>query len=133
MSSNLDSFDVLAVLAYIPFPIIFCVVYVPPSPTEDSFHNLFAVLSDLFSRNLPVLILGDLNAPDINWHTYFYSSSYSNSLCDFIFEYNLCQHINVPTHIKGNKLDLILTSSENLVDNVSVMSQPNDFPSSDHF
>ena len=91
------------------------------------------MLSDLFSRNFPVLILGDFNTSDINWHTYFYSSLYSSSLCDFVFEYNLCQHINVPTRIKGNILDLILTSSEDLVDIVHVMSQPHDILSSDHF
>ena len=39
----------------------------------------------------------------------------------------------VQTHIKGNILDLILISSEDLVDNVRVMSLPHDFLSSDHF
>ena len=55
-------------------------------------------------------------------------------VCDFVLKiiYIYQQNI-VPTHIKGNILDLILTSSEDLVDNVCVISQPHDFLSSDHF
>ena len=34
----------------------------------------------------------------------------SSKLCDFIFEKNLTQLVNVPTHNHGNMLDLILTN-----------------------
>ena len=37
------------------------------------------------------------------------SNSY-NSFCNYVFECNLPQHVSEPAHVKGNVLDLILTS-----------------------
>ena len=50
-----------------------------------------------------------------------------------VFNLNLTQLIDQPTHINGNILDLILTNTENLVCNVSVYSTPPFLISSDHF
>ena len=54
--------------------------------------------------------------PDINWSTLTGCSVISNNFCEFIFQFNLIQVVNTPTHKLGNTLDLILTdNTENIV------------------
>lgn len=60
------------------------------------------------------------------------SSSLSNCLCDFIFDFNLTQHVFVPTHKLGNILDLVITSPEVSISDLSVFQPPNSI-ASDHF
>ena len=38
------------------------------------------------------------------------TSHQSNCFCNFVFDCNLTQHVPDPTHVKGNLLDLVLTS-----------------------
>ena len=73
-------------------------------------------ISDIMQSKVEVVLLGDFNAPDIHWSTLSASSDFSSNLCDLIFHFNYVQHLNHPTHIHGNILDLIITS---LVDTVS--------------
>ena len=62
-----------------------------------------------------ILITGDFNMPDINWSTLTGCSMISNNFCEFIFQSNLAQIVNIPTHKHGNTLDLILTdNTENI-------------------
>ena len=49
--------------------------------------------------------------PDINSSSVCCNSHYSTSLCDFVFEYNLSQVIQIPTHTGGNILDIVLTNT----------------------
>ena len=49
--------------------------------------------------------------PDINWSSLCDNSPYSTSLCDFMFDYNLSQVIQIPTHTEGNILDIVLTNT----------------------
>ena len=48
--------------------------------------------------------------PDIDWSVLMGTLNQSNCFCNFIFDCNLTQHVFVPTHIKGNLLDLVLSS-----------------------
>ena len=64
--------------------------------------------------------MGDFNAPDINWSSLCGNSPYSTSLCDFVIDYNLFQVIQIPTHTKGNILDIVLTNTPEAVFNVNV-------------
>ncbi len=41
---------------------------------------------------------------------------------DFVFNNNLIQYIQSPTHSKGNILDLILTNSSEIIQEVCVLS-----------
>ena len=56
----------------------------------------------------------------------------SNLLCEFVFESNLTQLVNFPTHIKGNILALLLTSNEDLINNLTVVKEDLCL-SSDHY
>ena len=52
---SLSDPDVLTVKLFLPFPIVICAVYIPPSATVD--------LQDYTSSDVPV-VLGDFNCPD---------------------------------------------------------------------
>ena len=56
------------------------------------------------------VLVGDYNFPDICRYSLSGTSSFSNYFCEFIFDYNLTQHVMEPTHIMGNILDLVVTS-----------------------
>uniref|UniRef100_A0A1X7TYP8 Endonuclease/exonuclease/phosphatase domain-containing protein n=1 Tax=Amphimedon queenslandica TaxID=400682 RepID=A0A1X7TYP8_AMPQE len=62
--------------------------------------------------------MGDFNAPDIDWFTLSGDTHYSLSLCDLVFDCNLSQVVQVPTHNKGNTLDIVLTSIPEAISNV---------------
>ena len=66
-------------------------------------------------------MVGDFNVLDINWGSLTGTSS-SISFCDFVFQHNLTQFVNQPTHIKGNILDLVFTNSDELIHNLHVSS-----------
>ena len=84
------------------------------------------------SSNSNIIIVRDLNLPDVNWDTYTGISSFTQDFCEAVFDLNLLQLVNKPTHRKGNILDVILTNQANIT-NVSTLS---DLPcglKSDHF
>ena len=78
------------------------------------------------------IIVGDFNFPDIHWSSLTCSSHLSHHLCDFIFDYNLSQHVLVPTHLQGNTLDLVITSPGVSISDL-VVSHPAQSIASDHF
>ena len=108
---------------------IVCCVYSPPTVSLTTFTDTLSFLSNLASDH-NVLIIGDFNLPDLNWSTLSGSSVMSNLFCDFVFDYNLSQLVSVPTHIKGNCLDLVLSNLPETVD--SVNSSPNPLLLTDH-
>uniref|UniRef100_A0A1X7SUM2 Reverse transcriptase domain-containing protein n=1 Tax=Amphimedon queenslandica TaxID=400682 RepID=A0A1X7SUM2_AMPQE len=112
-------------------PITLCTIYVPPSPNDSSHLSLITYLRHLFSSSSnPTLVMGDFNCPDINWDLLSSSTSLSGALCDLVFDLDISQVINSPTHIKGNLLDLVLTNS---IDRLSdIVISPDIFPLSDH-
>ena len=94
---------------------------------------LFKHISDLCSGSSPVVILGDFNLPDINWNTLSGNSSLAYVFCDLVFKLNSLQLIEYPTHIHGNILDLILTNTDDLIQNVIVLPHNLCPVQSDHF
>ena len=82
------------------------------------------------SKNL--LILGDLNLPDIDWDTYTGSFGTSSAIADLAYNYNMCQLVSDTTHIMGNTLDVILTNSDSFSD-VEISSKLPHGMSSDHY
>ena len=95
-----------------------CVIYIPPNSDSSYHHYMLTYLSTIASKP-HTLILGDFNYPDINWYSLVGQSNVSNAFCDFVYKYNLSQLVKFPTHIKGNTLDLVLTTSPHLVSNPS--------------
>ena len=79
--------------------------------------------------------MGDFNCPDIDWASLHGSNPVSVSLCEFVFNFNLCQVVPTPTHTKGNVLDLVLTQNPESIMNLSVHSSMSflSLPPSDHY
>ena len=73
--------------------VILCCIYILPNCSTDYCINLNSLNTLPTSSNL--IVLGDFNSPDINLSG---TSDFSSKLCDFIFEKNLTQLVNVPTH-----------------------------------
>ena len=91
-----------------------------------SIHNSLLDFLHNLSPSHNHIIIGDFNMPDIDWSTLSAISTYSNSFCDAVYDNNLYQLITVPTHIKGNTLDLLLTDTpDNVTDiHLSAPSPP---------
>ena len=117
--------DILTIKLLSPSSVIVSVVYISLRSSDTSWSSLLDYLRCLFTSScLSVVVLDDFNCPDIDWPILSASSSFSNLLCDLVYDFNLTQCISQPTHIKGNILDLILTNSADIVSNVSVLQLP---------
>ena len=66
------------------------------------------------------VLIGDFNFPKINWSNLSSAVSLEQDFLHVFAENSLLQCINVPTHYRGNTLDLLLTRSTRFVDNVTV-------------
>ena len=112
--------------------LILCTVYIPPACGESYLLSVIEYLSDLVSSNKNCIIVGDFNFPDIHWSSLSCSSPLSHYFCDFIFDYNLSQHVSVPTHKQGNTLDLVITTPGINISDL-VVTHPVHSIASDHF
>ena len=93
--------------------------------------HVFCFLERFCQYHSRLIVVGDFNAPDVNWSTLTASSHSSKYLCDVVSRLNLIQLITVPTHIHGNMLDLLFTNIDDCVQNISVTT--NTILQSDHF
>ena len=66
------------------------------------------------------VLIGDFNLPKINWNNLSSTVSLEQDFLHVFAENSLLQCINVPTHYRGNTLDLLLTQSNRFVNNVTV-------------
>ena len=96
-------------------------MYLPPCPSPASFSKTLQYLETIVSHPR-LVILGEFNFQDICWSSLCGQSLLSNAYCEFVFRHKLFQVVNFPTQIKGNILDLVLSSSEDLVENVFSLS-----------
>ena len=107
---------------------------------------MYSVCSPKFRRWLPqksvillahvspsadsVILVGDFNLPDVCWWSSLIGQSpFSNSFCDF--EHSFSQLVDCPTHVKGNILDLVYTTSESIISDFLV-TRPHALISTDH-
>ena len=106
------------------------VIYRPPSSSKAgaTFSKFLAEFADLLETVLfsagRFIILGDFNI-----HVDNKSCSDAQHFLDLTDSLNLTQHVQVPTHIKGHTLDLVLTRTFEIP---SLKLQVLDTPPSDH-
>ena len=124
--------EALTIQLLLKQPINLCLLYNPPNPEISYQQKLLAYVSEIMQSREEVILLGDFNAPDINWLTLSASRNFSCNLCDLIFQHNYVQHVDHSTHIYGNILDLLITSSADLVSDIS-FHQEFDQVKSDHY
>jgi hypothetical protein len=99
-------------------PIRVCCFYIPPSSSpilEDVSHfkvvsRICSIITKLSSSiATPFYLIGDFNLPSINWTIPTSIGDEAHDLfLTFCLSKSFCQFIDVPTHIKGNILDLLL-------------------------
>ena len=132
MPTPLD-LELLTISIGSPTPIIYCLVYIPPNSSDEYIQKYFNYVTSLNDMTQNLVLLGDFNFTDINWDSLDGSAPPSIRFCDIIFDLNLTQLINQPTHIAGNILDLILTSSPDSIFNLHIHNNlPVPIPS-DHY
>ena len=86
-----------------PNSLIVSLAYIPPNSSTVYITTFFDYIRSLYSSHCSsnLLLLGDFNFPDIDWQTLYGSSPLSSLFCDLIFDFNLVQVIDFPTHNKG--------------------------------
>ena len=89
-------------------------IYNPPfsSKFRCAAIDIINFLSHVINQNsnLPTVICGDFNMPDVNWDTYHSHSSDSVRVLNLLINYGFEQLVTLPTHINGNTLDLIFVN-----------------------
>ena len=115
-----SSIDMVSIEILSSPSIVFCCVYIPPGCADSHFISVVHAIDDLALSFERLIIVGDFNLRDVNWQCLSASTHLSNVFCDLIFQHNLSQLIQMPTHIKGNTLDLLITNIDNHTTNLSV-------------
>jgi len=127
--------EMVSVTLKLSNPLTIGCIYLPPNAESNHTTHLCSYLSDnLDLQNTTqhdIILVGDFNFPDINWATLSAHSPSSTSFCDFVFDSNLTQLIDSPTHSRGNILDLILTNTSHAICSIEISSIPHQMES-DH-
>ena len=107
-------------------PITLCTTV--PNSGDDYHNNLLSYLAHVSSSADTIILVGDFNLPDVCGSG---QSPFSNSFCDFVYEHNFSQLVDCLIHVKRNILDLVLTTSENIISDLLV-TKPHALISTDH-
>lgn len=122
---------VAVILQRINFELIVICYYRPP--TCYNMSPLCVYLEQIKNKypNSKILLSGDFNMPNIIWNDFSktHFRSYQKDFISTINDFNLSQLIHVPTHIKGNILDLLFTDLNSFIFEIDVI-QPG---LSDHY
>lgn len=100
------------------FKINISTVYRRPSTTINEDFELYSIMEETLNAD-EALLLGDFNLPDINWNLNTGTNQQAKLMIDFIENNYLHQCVMEPTRGR-NILDLVITSQENLVSNITV-------------
>ena len=88
--------------------------YNPPfcSKFRSAAIDIINFLSHVINQNsnLPTVICGDFNMPDVNLDTYNSHSSDSVQMSNFLINHGFEHLVTLPTHINGSPLDLIFVN-----------------------
>ena len=111
-----------------------CVCYRPPNAGPEFLQEFIRFLKCANeSRYKNIIIIGDFNYPSIQWldGSGFSDISTDSSFTDVLQEAGLFQLVNSPARGQ-NVLDLLLTTNEYLIDNISVTDDDSSCVKSDH-
>ena len=103
--------------------------YRPPNCSVSQNLDLINYLDQQVANSIDFVILGDFNYGGIDWAQFTRGTSQEEVFLQFLNENNAFQHINLPTHIGGNILDLLVTSDSLFPGKMQVLDP---FSSSDH-
>nr|VZH99095.1 unnamed protein product [Spirometra erinaceieuropaei] len=102
-------------------------IYRPPRRDNMADARLLEEL-EKFATRPDILIMGDFNAPHIDWsstHTNSSEQTFDRSFLNTALKLFLTQHVMLPTRVRegqqANCLDLVLTKSQDSIDEVSCL------------
>ena len=101
-----SSMECLAFKCKPPYSMTVLLIYRPPKPNPSFLPEISDLLTSLCTRSTNIVIVGDLNIHVDNPSCQFAADFLSMLEC-----LGLQQHVEVPTHIKGHTLDLVITDS----------------------
>jgi len=108
--------------------VLFGVAYQPSGSSVNYLEEMHNSLLCAVNKNIPVLICGDFNLPNIDWSVVSPSPStpVAAAFSDIISDFS--QLVTFPSH-KDNILDLVLTIHPDLVSSISLCDS---LPGTDH-
>ena len=92
------------------------VIYRSPNSSKRNDELLCALMKKTSPNSL---ILGDFNFPGIRWSTGG-SDAKSREFFEVLEDQYMTQHVDGPTHINGNVLDLVITRDDEIVESVTM-------------
>ncbi len=87
-------------------PLTVLLIYRPPKSNSCFISELYNLLSNFCATSSNIVILGGFNI-----HVNNPSCHFATEFLQLLDCLNLRQYVDVPTHIKGNTLDLVITES----------------------
>jgi len=93
--------EVLSISVGFSNPTVYCLAYVPPNAKDKYWLQFLDYIESLNNISSNIVLLGDFNCGDINWSLLSSNNQFSQ-LCNVLFELNLFQLINEPSHSAGN-------------------------------
>ena len=111
-----------------------CTCYRVGTLGTQNHSHVYQYLQKVLSRRgiTNIILIGDFNLTGVQWDDFHTSVSIEQLFLDTFSNLSLEQLITMPTHVKGNILDLLLANNPQMVNEISVCS---DFLvcKSDHF
>ena len=88
----------------------------------ENYRNISDILKFLLrkKRVKKFFLIGDFNLNKANWLFNTSTNSVEQTFLDEFLQAGLLQLINEPTHVKGNILDILLTNSEQFINDITV-------------
>ena len=112
---------------------LYAVVYRSPNSTTENNNKLLENLKWAKENFGEIVLVGDFNLPNIDWELESAVNNYDCAFVELLEDLGLQQLVNVPTRYREGQipslLDLLITSDENIVPNISYASP---FGKSDH-
>ena len=119
-------------------PVLLYTFYRPPDSTPEQLQHLNTALQST-SESSCCIVVGDFNLPAIDWSQDNAApinkggQAIGDIFCNLVGDNFLYQFVDGPTHIAGNKLDLVLCNCPDVIDDINVRSSEEcGFPT-DHF
>ena len=111
-------------------PLLFVVIYRPPSASKSVLDQLYGLLCTLTSTRCNIVLCGDFNVPNIDWNAACPTSSSvaATTLCSIASDNYLSQVVLSPTH-GHNILDLVFANFPGCFQSVEVIDG---LPGTDH-
>ncbi|KAF6040821.1 hypothetical protein EB796_000877 [Bugula neritina] len=94
--------------------IICCYYRLPQCNNIDNFIETLALVVQRYPKDM-IILIGDMNFPGFDWQRNIIKSNTPfkslQQFQSFLVEHDMTQLIELPTHIKGNILDLVCTNN----------------------